>query len=92
MSAGYSVQLSASARRQLHQLPERVAIAIIEFTTSVLPENPNRLSKPLVGELEGLRSARRGDYRVLLWIDEERLEVIIVRIAHRTSVYRPDSL
>lgn len=66
MSSGYGLQVSAAARRQLHRLPERVALAIVEFITVVLPENPARLSKPLTGELEGLRSARRGDYRVLL--------------------------
>lgn len=91
MSPAYHVQVSASARRQLQRLPERVAVAIVEFITTTLAENPNRLSKPLTSELEGLRSARRGDYRVLLWIDEEASTVVIVRVAHRADVYRPGS-
>ncbi len=91
MSPAYALQVSASARRQLHGLPERVAVAIVEFITAVLPENPARLSKPLTGELEGLRSARRGDYRVLLWIDEDASKVVIVRVAHRADAYRPGS-
>ncbi len=91
MSPAYRLQVSASARWQLHRLPERVAVAIVEFITTVLPENPARLSKPLTGELEGLRSARRGDYRVLLWIDEDASTVVIVRVAHRADVYRPGS-
>lgn len=85
------LQVSASARRQLHRLPDRVAVAIVEFITTVLAENPARLSKPLTGEFEGLRSARRGDYRVLLWIDEDASTVVIVRVAHRADVYRPGS-
>jgi len=39
VSPAYRLQVSASARRQLHQLPERVAVAIVEFMTSVLAEN-----------------------------------------------------
>jgi len=89
VSPTYRLQVSGSARRQLHRLPERVAVAIVEFITTVLADNPARLSKPLTGELEGLRSARRGDYRVLLWIDEDASTVVIVRVAHRADVYRP---
>jgi len=84
----YRVQISAPARRQLHQLPERVALAIVEFITVVLPGNPARLSKPLTGQLDGLRSARRGDYRVLLWSDDDESTVVIVRVAHRADAYR----
>lgn len=43
--------------------------------------------KPLRGDLEGLRSARRGDYRVLR-IDESASTVLIIRIAHRSVGYR----
>lgn len=89
MTPAYRLQVSASARRQLHRLPERAAVAIVEFITMVLTENPARLSKPLTGGLEGLRNARRGDYRVLLWIDEAASIVVVVRVAHRADVYRP---
>ncbi len=33
-------------------------------------------------------AARRGDYRVLFWIDKARSVIVIVRIAHRSDVYR----
>jgi len=83
----YQVKVAAAAARQLRRLPVRVAPALVEFVTSVLP-NPARLSKPLGGNLEGLRSARRGDYRVLLWIDDEQETVVVVRVGHRADVYR----
>ena len=89
MTHAYRVEVSASARRQLHRLPERVAVAVVEFITTVLADTPARASKPLTGGLEGLRSARRGDYRVLLWIDEDAATVVVVRVAHRADVYRP---
>jgi mRNA interferase RelE/StbE len=55
----------------------------------VLPENPLRSSKPMTGEFAGLRSARRGDYRVLIEVDEGARRILVVRIAHRAEVYRP---
>ena len=88
MADDYSIQVSSAARRQLHRLPGRVALAIVEFITVVLPANPLRLTKPLTGELEGLRSARRGDYRVMVGVDEHTRDVLVVRIAHRAQAYR----
>jgi mRNA-degrading endonuclease RelE of RelBE toxin-antitoxin system len=37
----------------------------------VLADDTYRLSKPLANELLGLRTARRGDYRVLFTLDVE---------------------
>lgn len=85
----YRVEIGAAARRQLHRLPERVALAVVELITVVLPSNPARLTKPLSGQLQGLRSARRGDYRVLVRIDDEhRTVVLVVKVAHRSDAYR----
>ena len=84
----WDVQLAPSAVRRLDRLPPRIAIAVVEFVTATLPTNPERMSKPLRGEIEGLRSARRGDYRVLFSLDEATATLLVVRIAHRADVYR----
>lgn len=84
----YRVEVSAEARRGLHRLPTKVAAAVIEFVTGPVAENPVRLSKPLTNELGAYRSARRGDYRVLIRIDESAHVVLIIRIGHRADVYR----
>jgi len=46
------------------------------------------MSKPLVGDLEGYRSARRGEYRVVFELREEARTLAVVRIAHRRDAYR----
>ena len=89
MTSRYEVRIASTARRQLSRLPDRSAVAVVEFITTVLPQNPLRLSKPLTGEFEGLRSARRGDYRVLIELDEDARTVLVVRVAHRADGYRP---
>lgn len=81
--------LASEAQRGLHRLPVKLATAIIEFITGPLAANPARLSKPLTKELADYRSARRGDYRVLIRIDEEDHLIVVVRIDHRAQVYRP---
>lgn len=89
MSEPFDVRVGPAAVRQLHRLPAGVAFAIIEFVTVTLPGNPLRLTKPLSGDFDGLRSARRGEYRVLVRVDPEARVVLVVRVAHRALAYRP---
>ncbi len=85
----YRVAAAGSARRDLRRLAGKIAAAIVEFITGPLAGNPQRLSKPLRGPLDGYRSARRGDYRVVLRVDEHEHTVVIVSIRHRAHIYRP---
>jgi mRNA interferase RelE/StbE len=89
VSSSYEIRLASPARRQLRRLPPKVAIAVVEFLTAVLLANPMRFSKPLTGEFADLRSARRGDYRVLIQVDDAARTVLVLRIAHRAEAYRP---
>lgn len=84
----WHVEVAPAAVRALDRLPLKAATAIVEFITSTLPANPHRMSKPLRYELEGLRSARRGDYRVLFALDEPSRVLRVIRIAHRADAYR----
>ncbi|MBK6761769.1 MAG: type II toxin-antitoxin system RelE/ParE family toxin [Micrococcales bacterium] len=76
---------TATAERALARLPEKVAAAAVEFIYGSLDP---RVGKPLRFELEGLRSARRGDYRVVYEVDLEQAMVTIIAIQHRSDVYR----
>jgi mRNA-degrading endonuclease RelE of RelBE toxin-antitoxin system len=54
-----------------------------------LCENPRRVGHPLQRELAGLWSARRGAYRVVHEVDDAEQCVNVLRIDHRSDVYRP---
>jgi mRNA interferase RelE/StbE len=84
----YRIRPTRSARRDLDQLPQAVAAAALAFIFGALGENPYGVGKPLLGELEGLYSARRGQYRVIYSIDDDVVTVAVVRIAHRADAYR----
>ena len=53
-----------------------------------LSDNPQRVGKPLRGELGSLHSARRGDYRVIYGIVEDARAVEVLHIDRRSDVYR----
>ena len=74
-----------TAKRALTRLPERAAAAAVEYIYGALAENPHRVGKPLRRELEGLHSARRGDFRIIYRITDV---VTIVAIDHRADIYR----
>lgn len=85
----YEVEITPEGLRHLNQLPEKVRNAALAAILGPIAENPQRLGKPLLGELEGLHSARRGDYRIIYEIFEDDDTVLIHRIQHRRDVYRP---
>jgi mRNA-degrading endonuclease RelE of RelBE toxin-antitoxin system len=89
MTAGWQLIVARTARRAIDRLPTRVAIAVLDFLLGPLLENPERVGKPLRGELTGLHSARVGTYRVVYEINHDNQIVQIVYIDHRADVYRP---
>jgi mRNA interferase RelE/StbE len=84
----YEVRITPEGLRHLDRLPEKVRGAAVEAIFNTVAVNPQRAGKPLLGELEGLRSARRGDYRVIYEIDEAVNVVVVHRVQHRRDVYR----
>ena len=85
----FAIAWPAASRRALTRLPGKAAIAVVEFLYGSLAASPYRAGKPLKLGLEGLHSARRGDYRVIYRIDDRQHQVTAVAIEHRSDVYRP---
>lgn len=84
----YELRVTGPAQRHLEHLPEGTAAAIVEFMLTALVDNPHRVGGRLQRELAGLRSARRGAYRVVYEIDDDEHAMIVLRIDHRSHVYR----
>lgn len=88
MTEPYRIHMTARAARDLQRLPEKIGAACAEFIFGPLLDNPQRVGKPLRNGLAGLRSARRGDYRVVYAISEERKRIEILHIGRRSDVDR----
>jgi mRNA interferase RelE/StbE len=85
----YTVIFSRQARRNLHEnLPLDVAAAAMETIDGPLTTSPHRVGKPLDESFDGYHSARRGTYRIIYRVNEDKHTVEIYSIRHRRDSYR----
>ncbi len=77
-----------AARTLAEQLPEKVATAAYGFITGPLLDDPHRVGKPLDPPLAPAWTARRGTYRILYVLDEQRRIVEVTAVRHRSEAYR----
>jgi mRNA interferase RelE/StbE len=84
----HEVEITPEGVRHLDRLPPKVRDAAISLVFGGLAANPHRVGRPLVGELAGLYSARRGDYRIVYEIDDDAKVVLVHRVQHRRAAYR----
>lgn len=68
-----------------------MAFAVLDFLHGAVRDKPHRVGKRLQPPLNDRYSARRGTYRVIYVIDDERMTVTVVDVAHRRDAYRPRS-
>ncbi len=87
--SNYEIRLSRAAKRDLGHLPEKVRDVSLAFIYGALAENPQRVGAPLHVPFGGLYKAARGSYRVTYRIVDQQVLVEVVRVAHRSDVYRP---
>jgi mRNA interferase RelE/StbE len=85
----YEAEITPEGLHHLNRLPDKVRAAALEAIFGPIASEPRRVGKPLLGDLVGMYSARRGDYRVIYEIDERAHAVVIHRVQHRRDSYRP---
>jgi mRNA interferase RelE/StbE len=84
--AAYSVLISRPAEREIERLPVSVRRLIVRRIAS-LSDDPRPVgSRKLAGDDK--YRVRQGDYRIIYTIEDERVTVIVVRVAHRSDAYR----
>jgi len=74
----------------LRKLDRQVAARIVKTLEERIAslDDPRQVGSALVGEHAGHWRWRIGDYRVVARIEDERITVLVVRVAHRREVYR----
>jgi len=87
----WTIEFDPFAAKQLAKLSKTDALRIRNFLRERLAplENPRSLGLALQGaRFAGVWRYRVGDYRVLCEIQDDRVVVLVVAIAHRRDVYR----
>ncbi len=85
--AGYTLLIKASAAKEIERLPTKKLRRAIVARIRALVEDPR---PPGCVKLSGADKyrIRYGSYRILYRIEDDRLVVVVVRVAHRKTAYR----
>lgn len=83
----YTIEISTSAAKAVGKLEKANRLRIVGAIEllSVDPRPPG--AKMLRGGEHGRWRVRVGDYRIVYAIEDDRLLVLVLRVAHRREVY-----
>lgn len=91
MSSAWTIEFAAGAAQQLRKLDRLVARRIVRFLRErvATAPDPRSLGAALKGDdLGRYWKYRVGDYRVIAEIRDREVRIIVVRLGHRSDVYR----
>ncbi len=87
--ASYRVEFTKSAEKEFDRLPARMQANTAE-ALQLLSQNPysELLKIKKLKGAEDLYRIRIGDYRIVFEIRNKRLVVLVIKIGHRSRIYR----
>ena len=86
----WTIEITRTAEKQIKKLDAPVQKSIVRFLRERLKSaaNPRQWGKPLHGDKRGLWRYRVGDYRLICDIQDKRITVLVLEVAHRKEIYR----
>lgn len=86
----WTIEFEPHARKELDALGSEPAARIVRTleTRIATLHDARTIGEPLAGTWSGYWRYRVGDYRIIARIEDERLTILVVRIAHRREAYR----
>ncbi len=82
----YSIKVKGSAAKALRRVPRKERIKLIEAIDRLVDEP--WAGGVLKGEFSGLRRLRVGRYRIIYEVFKKELTLLVIRIGHRSDIYR----
>ncbi len=83
----FQITFTPAARRQLAKLPASAKQALAPLIEA-LAADPRPAHSKLLVNARGLWRVKAGDYRVLYRVEDTRLVVLVVKVAHRRESYK----
>ena len=83
----YKILFDKKVLKDLKKIDKKEQLKIIEAIEFKLAKNPF-IGKKLVGDLSPFYRYRVGNYRVIYSIYEDKIEIEIIKIAHRRDIYK----
>jgi mRNA interferase RelE/StbE len=89
--AAYKIVLKRSAIADMDRLPRHQATRIADAIEKHLEHDPTRVSKTRIKRLRGIDNPdyrlRVGDYRVFYTVDEDALQIDVLRVMHKDETH-----
>lgn len=83
------IRSDKGVERSLAKLDQQIAKRITSKLREIANlDDPRSVGKPLVGNLAGMWRYRVGDYRIICYIDDGELVILVVDVDYRSEVYR----
>jgi mRNA interferase RelE/StbE len=86
----WRIEYEPRAQKQLRKLDRSAAERIVRTLQQDLDrvEDPRAFGEAMVGNWTGFWRYRVGDYRAIARIEDGRVTIFIIEVAHRREVYR----
>jgi mRNA interferase RelE/StbE len=84
----WKIEWDDKARKELRRLEKQIQKKIFTYIRERAIENPRHFGKALSHDKVGLWRYRVEDYRIICRIDDFRLVLLVVTVAHRKEVYK----
>ena len=85
--ASYKIRIKPSAVREIEAIPQKKQRQRIIARIRALTENPRPRGVEKLAGL-GRYRVRQGAYRIIYSIEDDDLIVYVVKVGHRSSIYR----
>ena len=85
---GYEIRITDAAAKELDALPRRKDRQAVVSRILGLAEDPRPPGYVKLSGHEELYRVRQGPYRIVYTIEDDRLVVIVIRVADRKEAYR----
>ncbi|MDU5542453.1 type II toxin-antitoxin system RelE/ParE family toxin [Varibaculum cambriense] len=85
----WEIKFDKGVERTLGKIDKPTAKRIVRKLRQIAElDNPRQLGKPLTGNLSGLWRYRVGDWRIICYLEDAELVVLVIGVDHRRQVYR----
>ena len=87
MTASYKILVKRSAEKELRAVPKPFLSKIVQKIQS-LSSTPRPAGCEALAGHEGGYRIRQNDYRIVYVVDDAKKEVTLIKVGHRSDVYR----
>jgi mRNA interferase RelE/StbE len=90
----WQIDFNEVAKADLLRFDKQVRNRILKFLEERVAAHPapKQIAEPLEGKFKGLHRFRVGDYRIVAYIRENHLMILVLFLDHRSAVYKRRSL